>query len=271
MNCKICQSTTTKLFEKVILNKYNTAYHKCTSCDFMQTDEPVWIVEAYSNVITSTDIGLLSRNIYLVKETKIIIDSCFPQAKLMLDYAGGYGVYVRLMRDEGYNFYRQDVYCENIFAKTFDVEDLKEKKFDIVTAFEVLEHFVNPIDEISKVLAFSETAIFSTVLIPQDDTDLSNWWYLATETGQHVAFYSEKSMQYIAKKFNKNYYCRNGNLHVFTSIKLSAAQLEEGFTIKKVSFLQRVSNKLLNTNTSNRRASLLESDYDAIKKSLNKL
>jgi len=38
-------------------------------------------------------------------------------------------VYVRLMRDEGYNFYRQDVYCENIFAKSFDVEDLKEKKF----------------------------------------------------------------------------------------------------------------------------------------------
>jgi hypothetical protein len=237
----------------------------------VQTDEPIWIEDAYSNVITSTDIGLLNRNIYLVKETKTIIDSCFSEAKVMLDYAGGYGVYVRLMRDEGYNFYRQDVYCENIFAKTFDIENLKEKQFDIVTAFEVLEHFVNPLQEIEKVLSYAETAIFSTVLIPKNDNDLPNWWYLATETGQHVAFYSEKAMLFIAKKFNKNYYCRNGNLHVFTSIKLNASQLEEGFTIKKVSFLQRVSNKLLKTNTSNKRASLLESDYDAIKKSLNKL
>ncbi|MBI3520533.1 MAG: class I SAM-dependent methyltransferase [Bacteroidetes bacterium] len=270
MTCKICNSPTKQLFEKIILNKYKTFYHKCTSCDFIQTDEPVWIEEAYSNVITSTDIGLLNRNIYLVKETKIIIDACFPEAKVMLDYAGGYGVYVRLMRDEGYNFYRQDAYCENIFAKTFDIETIKDTRFDIVTAFEVLEHFVNPLQEIEKVLSYAETAIFSTVLIPENDNDLPNWWYLATETGQHVAFYSEKSMNYIAKKYHKNYYCRNGNLHVFTSAKLNADQLKEGFTIKKASFLERLSNKLLKVNTGSKRVSLLESDYNSIRKSLSK-
>ena len=271
MNCKICNSPTNQLFEKTILNKYKTFYYKCSFCDFIQTDEPIWIEEAYSNVITSTDIGLLNRNIYLVKETKIIIDSCFSESKIMLDYAGGYGVYVRLMRDEGYNFYRQDVYCENIFAKTFDIENLKGRQFDIVTAFEVLEHFVNPLKEIEKVLSYSETAIFSTVLIPKNDNDLLNWWYLATETGQHVAFYSEKSMQYIAQKFNKSYYCRNGNLHVFTSKKLNEEQIEGGFKMKKTSFSQKLSDKLQKTTTFSKRASLLESDYDAIKKSLNKL
>jgi 2-polyprenyl-3-methyl-5-hydroxy-6-metoxy-1,4-benzoquinol methylase len=268
MNCKICNSSTTKLFEKTILNKYNTGYYKCDSCGFIQTDEPIWIKEAYSNVITSTDIGLLNRNVYLVKELKKIIDSCFPEAKVMLDYAGGYGVFVRLMRDEGYNFYRQDVYCENIFAKTFDIADAKKEKFDIVTAFEVLEHFVNPIQEIEKVLAYADTAIFSTVLVPENEKELNNWWYLATETGQHVAFYTPKALLHIAKKYNRNYYCRNGNLHVFTSKKLSPEQIEYAFKVKKEGRFSRFFKG--NDKFVAKRQSLLESDYENIKKSLGK-
>src|SRR5262245_33277870 len=138
MKCKICNSPSEEIFRKIVLQKYDVGYYKCTECSFVQTQEVTWLEEAYQSAITSLDIGLLSRNIHLKEVISKIIDCCFPEAKTMLDYAGGYGTFTRLMRDKGYNFYNQDDYCENIFAKHFDIKDANQKKFDLVTGFEVL-------------------------------------------------------------------------------------------------------------------------------------
>ena len=239
MKCKICESESTKIFEKVVLLKYDVNYYKCDNCSFVQTDEPFWLEEAYQSAITSLDIGILVRNNYLVHEVSKIIDSCFLETKKMLDYAGGYGLFVRLMRDKGYDFYRQDVYCENLFANYFDVTNSKKTKFDIVTGFEVLEHFSNPLKEIEEIFSYSENAIFSTDIIPDNNSDIENWVYISQETGQHIAFYSPKAMQIIAQKFKKNYYCKNKNIHIFTTKILTEKQLElydNEHTIKKKFF-----------------------------------
>src|SRR4051812_34783855 len=95
--CHICNAPTHKLFDKLILKKYPADYLRCGSCGFMQTSEPVWFEEAYNSAITSLDIGLLDRNIQFRDLVGRIIDACYPAAKVMLDYAGGYGVFVRLM------------------------------------------------------------------------------------------------------------------------------------------------------------------------------
>lgn len=229
MKCKICNSNTEKIFEKIILQKYQSNYHKCSNCGFVQTDEPIWLKEAYQSAITSLDIGMISRNNNLKTECIQIINSCFPEAKIFLDYAGGYGMFVRLMRDSGFDFYRQDDYCENIFANHFDIKNTQIKKFDIVTAFEVLEHFETPLTEIEKIFNFSDSVIFSTEIVPESNQEIENWWYIAQETGQHIAFYTKKSMELIAEKFNKNYYCRNHNIHVFTSKKLTNLQVDFAF------------------------------------------
>jgi len=266
--CKICHQPTVKIFSKVILQKYPADYLKCSACGFVQTSDPIWIEEAYSSAITSLDIGLLDRNILLRNEVSKIIDACFPEAKTMLDYAGGYGVFVRLMRDAGFNFYREDKFCENIFAKHFDISDAGANKFDVVTAFEVFEHFVNPIQEIEKVLTFSDHLIFSTQLTPSTNKELEDWWYIAPETGQHVAFYTQASMEFLAKKYNKNYYRKGAWLHLFTTKKLSNDQVEYAFKeTKRPGILKR----LLPSRSKyhKRRESLLESDFQAIKTKLN--
>lgn len=229
MKCKICDSNTEKIFEKIILQKFKSGYYKCSNCSFVQTDEPIWLKEAYQSAITSLDIGMINRNIYLKSESIEIINSCFPEANIFLDYAGGYGMFVRLMRDSGFNFYRQDDYCDNIFAKHFDLKDIQIKKFDVVTAFEVLEHFENPIKEIEKIFNFSDSVIFSTEIAPESNIEIENWWYIAQETGQHISFYSKKSMEILAEKFNKNYYCRNQNIHIFCSKKLTDSQIDYAF------------------------------------------
>ena len=228
MNCKICQHESNYIFEKEILLKYPVKYYQCTNCGFLQTDKVFWLKEAYENAITSLDIGILDRNEFLKKEVSNIIDICFPEAEIFLDFAGGYGLFVRSMRDKGYDYYRQDYFCENIFANHFDVDDISETRFDIVTAFEVFEHLDEPLDEIEKISNYSENIIFSTDLVPSNNSDIENWIYIAHETGQHIAFYTERTLQIVAKKLGKNYY-RKGNLHVFTNKIFTPKQVGSAF------------------------------------------
>jgi Methyltransferase domain len=266
MICKICKNPSEKIFEKIILQKYNANYYRCTSCSFVQTDQPTWLSEAYESAITSLDIGLPYRNFYLRDEVTNIINACFPESKIYLDFAGGYGLFVRLMRDNGFNFYRQDDYCKNIFAKHFDIIDYNTTSFDIVTAFEVFEHFDNPLEEIEKIFSYSDTVIFSTEITPETNEEIENWWYIAQETGQHIAFYSKKSMKIIAKKYNKNYYTKNGNLHLFTPKELNGKQIDFAFRNKKKKyFWEKSYQKEFNL----KRPSLLEIDYQFIKNILN--
>ncbi|WP_395059847.1 class I SAM-dependent methyltransferase [Flavobacterium sp.] len=226
MKCKICEHNSNIIFKKIVLLKYNVNYYKCDNCSFVQTDEPFWFEEAYNTAITSLDIGILIRNNYLTTEISKIIDCCFGEAKRMLDFAGGYGIFVRLMRDKGFDFFRQDIYCENLFAKHFDISDINDTHFDLVTGFEILEHLQNPLKEIEEIFKYSENAIFSTELIPESNDEIENWWYISQETGQHIAFYSPKAMQLIAEKFGKNYYCKNKHIHIFTTKNLDTDQID---------------------------------------------
>jgi hypothetical protein len=260
MICKICENVSEKIFDKVILQKYKTNYYRCSSCSFIQTDKVTWLAEAYESAITSLDIGLPYRNNNLKNEIPQIIDSCFPNSKIFLDYAGGYGMFVRLMRDKGFNFFRQDDYCDNVFANYFDIDDAKQSTFDVVTAFEVFEHFDNPLEEIQKIFNFSDTIIFSTEIAPESNSEIENWWYITPETGQHLAFYSKKSMQIIAEKFKTNYYSKNNSIHIFSPIKLTKKQLK--FAFKKRHFFWQ-------KNYNIKRQSLLQIDFEYIKNILN--
>jgi len=42
------------------------------------------------------------------------IESNLNPDGIFLDYAAGYGLFVRLMRDAGYNFRWSDLYCQNL-------------------------------------------------------------------------------------------------------------------------------------------------------------
>jgi hypothetical protein len=57
------------------------------------------------------DTGIMQRNLYLSKITAFILLLFFDCRKKFLDYAGGYGVFVRLMRDYGFDFYWYDKYA----------------------------------------------------------------------------------------------------------------------------------------------------------------
>ncbi len=260
MICKVCSGESNFLFEKTVLTKYQAKYYQCINCLFMQTEEPFWLEESYQSAITTLDIGLISRNNYYATIIKAIANHSFNLENPFLDFGGGYGIFVRLMRDSGLRFYRMDKYCDNLFAKGFDITDTNYKEFEAVTAFEVFEHLPFPLEGINEMLSFSKTIIFSTELIPKMD-DVSEWSYLVPEVGQHVSLYHIKTLEALSAKLHLNLYSNGHNLHILTDKKMNNF-IFRLFSMYKVS---KIYNLLLSESRS-----LLESDYQSLKRDLSK-
>ena len=215
MNCKICNYRTEYIFSAKILNKYDVKYFHCPKCGFLQTEEPFWLKEAYSNSISITDTGIMARNIGSSKITAVILYFLFDPHGKYLDFAGGYGIFTRLMRDIGFDFYWLDLYSPNLVARGFESKSIS-LKYELITSFESLEHFVEPIKEIESMIKFSDNILFSTELLPSTLPKPEEWWYYGLNHGQHISFYSYKTLKYIAQKYNMNL-CSNGRgIHMFT-------------------------------------------------------
>jgi hypothetical protein len=135
-----------------------------------------------------------------------------------LDYGGGNGMFVRLMRDKGFDYFWQDRYTSNQFSRGF--EGIDGIKYNLVTAFEVFEHLEDPISEIEQMFAYSENILFSTTLLPVSPPNLGDWWYFTLDTGQHISFYSKQSLSVIAKKFNLKLYSNGKSIHLLTKKKI---------------------------------------------------
>lgn len=256
MNCKICSHKSEVIFEAVLLKKYTVKYYRCPHCFFIQTEEPYWLNEAYNDAIGQLDVGLVTRNLSLAETITPILYEYFNVNKEFLDYGGGYGLFVRLMRDNGINFYRQDTYCENIFAQHFDIEDLPSgTSFELLTAIELFEHLPNPIEQIEKMFEYSPNIFFTTQLQEKKMySGVDDWWYFSPEAGQHVSLYSYESLVKIAEIFNKKIYSNGSNLHLLTNLKLPSSVL-------KTTLFNRLKRKM----TFKKKNSLLMGDYRMIK------
>ena len=218
MTCKVCQSQITKIFSHIILKKYMIDYFQCNICGFIQTEAPYWIEEAYKNALNPDDTGLIKRNEYFREKASTLLFFLFPKNNKYIDYAGGYGLFTRMMRDIGFDFFWTDKYAQNIISKGF--EDKPENKYQCVTAFEIFEHMIDPHEELEKILKYSDNIIFSTVL-SGDHVQDQNWWYYGFNHGQHVSIYSEKSLKLLGSKFGLNFYTNGSNFHMFTKKRLS--------------------------------------------------
>lgn len=206
MNCKICHKESNLFDHGFILNKYNINYYRCPHCGFIQTEDAYWLDEAYSSAIANTDIGLIQRNIDLSQKVNYIL-KLMREPTHLLDYGAGYGMFVRMMRDKGWNFEWYDEYCENLFAQH---HEMSREQYDIVTSFEMLEHLPSPLETLDKIFKLTGTFICTTELTTMNPPKIKDWWYYAPETGQHVAFYTKKSLQEIANLFKKNLYAKHG-------------------------------------------------------------
>ena len=222
MNCKLCGEVVLKIQSHLILNKYDVSYFQCKRCGLIFTENPYWIDEAYSSAIAAQDTGIIQRNIINARNVSRILHALQDRNGIYLDYGGGPGTFVRLMRDKGYDFLWYDKYSMPIFSKGFEY---RGQDLTATTAFEVFEHLVDVKEEIEKMLDTSDFLLFSTICYDKKITPPpTDWWYFVYEEGQHVAFYSEQTFRYLAKEYNRSYYKIMG-YHVLASKQVSKFKL----------------------------------------------
>jgi hypothetical protein len=264
MKSKLTGGKTELLFAKTVLNKYKVNYYRCLETGFIQTEVPYWLNESYSNVITSLDVGLTNRNLRYAKIVAKIIKKNFNSNSKFLDWGGGIGLFVRLMKDMGYDYILYDLYAPNILALGFSLKEIKQdKEFELITAFEVFEHLVNPLQDIEAMLLQGKNILFSTLLIPTQNNEIENWWYLLPETGQHISFYSIETLEYIAAKYQLNLYSNNKDFHLLTKEVFKKNPLideEVGFFCKIKNAVKRFNG----TDNDYQQRSLIGADYEYI-------
>ncbi|MFZ4646800.1 MAG: class I SAM-dependent methyltransferase [Gemmataceae bacterium] len=216
MKCKICGQPSTLYDKAIILGKYDVRYMQCQTCGFVQAEDPHWLTEAYSDAITASDLGLVARNLGNSKICRALIPIFFDRRGKFVDYGGGYGLFVRMMRDTGFDFYLLDPLCENLFAKRFEADPNGYDRYELVTAFEVFEHLEDPLSTIEQMLRFSSNILFSTLLLPPAKPKLTEWQYFGLEHGQHISVYTEQTLAMIAKKFKLQVHSCRRSLHLFS-------------------------------------------------------
>jgi hypothetical protein len=231
MTCKICQQKMEHAFKAMVLGKYQVCYYHCPHCGFLKTEDPYWLGEAYKDPINAEDTGLLSRNIFFSETASLLLFFLFDKNGTFLDYAGGFGVFTRLMRDIGFNFFWYDPMTQNLLARGFEYID-PLPNCELLTSFESFEHFANPLTDIKKMLTVSSNILFSTFLLPSS-VPASDWWYYQFEHGQHISFYSKESLLHIAKENGLHFYS-HGSLHLFTKKKFPTSVIRWIFRFQKL-------------------------------------
>ncbi len=228
--CRLCGAGSKKKFEANIMALKRIDYYLCPECGFLQTEYPSWLEKAYEKAINDSDRGLLKRNLVFSEKAARIISLFFNPKGKFLDYGGGYGLFAGLMREKGYDFRLYEPYAENLFVPEHSFSG-EGGKFDLITSFECFEHFVNPKEELERIFSMTANVLFSTELLPEELPDPAfwpiSWAYYGLEHGQHISFYSRKTLEIEAAKRGLKFYTNGFNLHLITEKNIDCRLFSE--------------------------------------------
>jgi hypothetical protein len=187
---------------------------RCNRCGLYEFPNPDWLDAAYSDPIADIDVGIIARCLYAARVTEAVVRAEKLGQRQHLDYGGGYGLLTRQLRDRGIDMYHQDPLAANLFAQTFE-GDL-ESDYGAVTLIEVFEHLSNPLELMERLAQHAELVIISTVLVPDPIEDITDWWYLIPDLGQHITFYTPAALHAIADRVGMHVVSDGLALHVFS-------------------------------------------------------
>ena len=213
---KSCEERNGKFLEKTGVSVY---YAICDVCGFIFAPEFAnWTPEDFSEKIYNLNYSHVDPD-YLDKRPNSnfnLLNSLFGNNKSCirhLDYGGGNGELSRLLGLSNWTSTNYDPFT-SAHAKI----DYSHT-FNLITAFEVLEHVPDP-NEIMKNLKLlieeDGLILFSTLV---SDGNIStnerlNWWYASPRNG-HVSLYSYKTLNILGGKHGLNFGSLGIGTHVY--------------------------------------------------------
>lgn len=188
-------------------------YFRCTSCEHIFTDFfDSWTAEEFAKFIYNDDYvnadpdytGLRPRQMAAFF-AEVLSDVSGANG---LDYGGGAGIFAEILTEKGFSFTCYDPFSQPIRP---------ERQFDVVTAFEVIEHSHDPVETLNNILKFTKDdgcVILSQTMQPADICVIgSKWWYMAPRNG-HISFYSDLTLQRYCQSYGL-VYARNNSYLMF--------------------------------------------------------
>jgi len=194
--CRLCEGELVARFKCRVLGRLDVSYFQCAACLSLQTQTPTWLEEAYgAGNLAAIDAGGAQRSLFNAAASYFVA-RMFGLANV-IDFGGGDGLLCRLLRDQGINAYVRDQFATASYAKGFTEPNFATA--DLLTAFEVLEHFAEPRSDLDGLFACQPRFLLLTTELYQGQD--SQWWYLVPESGQHVFFYSRRALQLIGERY----------------------------------------------------------------------
>ena len=195
-SCPLCESESTNRYFKEE-NGHQRNFIRCDVCDLIFADPKNLLnmeveksrYESHNNSDRSKGYEDFLRTLidpvkkYISKESK------------GLDFGSGpYPMLVELFKEDGYQIEAYDPF--------FNPENtLLNKTYDFVTSCEVVEHFNRPVESFRLLCSLLNTnsilGIKTTLF--KDELEFKSWYYKNDDT--HVSFYSEATINWIAKNF----------------------------------------------------------------------
>jgi hypothetical protein len=221
MECKVCGGQDVAIASvTTVLGKYSASLLKCPSCGFEFFHEPsAWLAEAYTSPIADTDTGIVARSMSVRRVVSSFLALSNTPGRI-LDWGSGSGLLVRLLRDDGHDCYGYEPFTPPVLASGHTWKEIQlakdQGKYRAITAIEVVEHLAEPSEFFASALDIADTLIFSTELA-EENKEGGGWWYYSRETGQHISFYTQRSLSHLARASRCAYASAHGKgLHIVT-------------------------------------------------------
>ncbi len=196
--CPLCETTNSSKFYKEKFREYL----RCLSCDFVFVPKMYHLsdTEEKSRYDTHDNDPNDHRYRHFLSQLLVPLLERIQQKSNGLDFGSGPGPTLSLMLEEcGHSV---DLY-DKFYANDISVF---EKKYDFITATEVVEHLSEPMFETSRLIEMlnnqGHLAVMTQILTPQ--IDFSSWYY--KNDPSHIGFFTKKSLSFLASYLNVEVY-----------------------------------------------------------------